>query len=118
MSLSSLAKKFQQEKHQHVERKTVTVKKQNGITVGEKVLYLGFALFIAFFAVKIISTQAQIYSANQDIVQIESKIEEQTKLNKDYSDQIAELSTYDRIWKKAKELGLTLKDNNVKVVQD
>ena len=83
-----------------------------------QVLYISFALFIAFFAVKIISTQADIYTINREIVSVESKIEDQTKANKDLTDQVSELSTYDRIWEKAKELGLTLKDQNVKVVEN
>ena len=116
--MSSLAKKLQQEQTKHTEVKTKKVVIPNGITLGEKVLYISFALFIAFFAVKIISTQADIYAINRDIVSVESKIEDQTKANKDLTDHVCELSTYDRIWAKAKELGLTLKDQNVKVVEN
>jgi cell division protein FtsL len=116
--LSSIARKLQQEQQRHVGTKTKKIKVKGGITIGEKILYLTFSLFIAFFAVKIISAQANIYSTNNEIIALESKIENQEKLNKDYADQVAELSTYDRIWQKAKELGLTLKDKNVKVVQD
>jgi len=31
--------------------------------------------------------------------------------------QIGELSAYDRIWEKAKEMGLKLNENNVKAVE-
>ena len=41
-----------------------------------------------------------------------------TKKNNDLNVQVSELSSYERIWAKASELGLTLVDNNVKVVQD
>ena len=116
--MSSLARKLQQGHERHTGSKLKKVKVKGGITIGEKVLYLTFALFIAFFAVKIISAQASIYTTNNEIIALESKIENQEKANKDYADQVAELNTYDRIWQKAKELGLTLKDKNVKVVQD
>ena len=116
--MSSLARKLQQEQNKRTEVKTKKVIIPNGLTLGAKVLYISFALFIAFFAVKIISTQADIYAVNRDIVSVESKIENQTKENKDLTDQVSELKTYDRIWEKAKKLGLTLKDQNVKVVED
>lgn len=118
INVSSLARKLQQDQKRHVGSKLKKVKVKGGITIGEKVLYLTFSLFIAFFAVKIITAQASIYTTNNEIVSLESKIENQEKAIKDYEDQVSELNTYDRIWQKAKELGLTLKDKNVKVVQD
>lgn len=121
--MSSLAKKIQQDQQQQQqqreERKVKTVVVPKPIfTAGEKFLYIGFAIFVAIFAVKIISAQTQIYAMNREVIVLQEKIEEQTKSNKDLSDQVSELSTYDRIWKKASDLGLTLKDSNVKVVQD
>ena len=50
--------------------------------------------------------------------QFQTSIEEQEKRNRDLYVQAKELSTYERILAKAKELGLTLNENNVKVVQD
>ena len=40
------------------------------------------------------------------------------KQNNELKLQVTELSAYDRIWTKAKELGLKLNENNVKVVND
>ena len=59
-----------------------------------------------------------VYQSNIEIQEIEAQIEKQTKLNSDLHVQVEELSTYDRIWEKAKELGLTLDQNNVKSVQN
>lgn len=39
------------------------------------------------------------------------------KANNDLKLQVSELSTYERILEKAKELGLNLKEKNVKVVE-
>ena len=51
-----------------------------------------------------------------DIALIEKEIDATIKNNTDLSVQVSELSTYDRIWKKAEELGLKLNEQNVKVV--
>ncbi len=78
-------------------------------------------MFVALFvigAVNIITKSYAVYQANIEIQKTEAKIDEQTKLISDLHVQVEELSTYDRIWEKAKELGLTLDQNNVKSVQE
>jgi cell division protein FtsL len=47
---------------------------------------------------------------------MESKVSEQQKVNSDLRVQVSELSAYDRIYKKASEMGLIKNENNVKVV--
>ena len=64
----------------------------------------------------IIQTQTAVRSTTTDISQIEKQIDTTSKENTDLSIQVSELSTYDRIWKKAEELGLKLNEQNVKVV--
>jgi cell division protein FtsL len=88
------------------------------ITPGEKVLSLVFVVFICFMAVKIITVQASIYDVNKDIQTTQQSLKEQDKANKDLKMQISELSRYERIWEKAKGLGLKLNDKNVKVVEE
>ena len=44
--------------------------------------------------------------------------QEQQKVNSDLEVQVSELSTYERIWEKAKQLGLTLNEDNVKGVEN
>ncbi|MGJ7922497.1 cell division protein FtsL [Neobacillus sp. LXY-4] len=117
--MSNLAKKLQHETQQRTNQQinTATVKKA-WFSPGEKILGLLFGAFICIGSVQIISNQAAIYSVNKDIQDIEVKIQEQQKINGDLEVQVAELSTYERIWEKAtKELGLQLNDN-VKVVQE
>lgn len=85
-------------------------------TKGEYMLMIFFLTITAGFAIMLLNTQATITSTHKEIQAIESKIEETKKENTDLSIQVSELSTYDRIWEKAKELGLEFDNKNVKVV--
>jgi cell division protein FtsL len=93
-------------------------KRKLRVTLGEKVILALFALFMAYTGIKMVSNQVAIYKVNRDIQKLEVTIQERTKYNNDLSVQVQELSTYERILEKAKELGLSLNENNVKVVQD
>ena len=85
-------------------------------TKGEKILFAAFLSIVALFCVMILQTQASIHASSQDIRAIEQQIDETKKQNTDLSIQVSELSEYERVWKKAKELGLKLNEKNVKVV--
>ena len=85
-------------------------------TKGEKVLFLGLLTVVTILAIMITHTQTTIRATTTDIVVLEQKIDNTTKENTDLSIQVSELSAYDRIWKKAEELGLKLNEQNVKVV--
>jgi len=85
-------------------------------TKGEKVLFILFVSVMALFCVGILQTQASIHATAQDIQTIEQQIDETKKQNTDLSIQVSELSTYERVWEKAKALGLKLNEQNVKVV--
>ena len=73
---------------------------------------------VCFGSVHIISNQASIYEVNKEIQDTKVTIQEQEKSNSDLTIQVNELSQYERIRDKAQELGLTLNDQNIKVVQD
>lgn len=85
-------------------------------SVGENFLFVLFATSLVLFSTMILHTQAQVNGTNKDVQLIENEIAELSKQNMELSIQVKEKSTYDRIWKKAKELGLNPNDNNVKVV--
>ncbi|KMY53532.1 hypothetical protein AC623_05640 [Bacillus sp. FJAT-27231] len=116
--MSNLARKQQVN---HEERKLFKRKKQQVtkrlFTPGEKVLFLLFAVMICFLGAKVVSTQAALYEVNKDIQDVEQQIKDQKKVNHDLKAQVSEESTYERIWKRAKELGLNLSEQNIKVVQ-
>ncbi|WP_203362221.1 cell division protein FtsL [Bacillus sp. REN10] len=92
-------------------------KKRFWFTPGEKMLFLLFTLIICFMGAKVISTQTAVYEVNKEIQDIEKEIRKQQSVNHDLEVQVSEESTYERIWKRAKELGLNLSEQNVKVVQ-
>lgn len=117
--MSNLARKLQQEQQQRVAEAPKKKKiKQSWLTPGEKLLILIFGLAICFGGTQVVTSHAAIYELNKDIQVLEASIQDQTKVNNDLEVQVSELSTYERIWAKAKELGLMLNENNVKVVQD
>lgn len=119
--MGNLARKLQQEqqqKQQQVQSPEIVRKNRFGISPGEKILGITFCAALCFGAVQIISNQASIYEINKDIQETTSLIQTQTKINADLGMQVEELSTYERIWAKAKEIGLKLNENNVKVVHE
>lgn len=121
--MSNLARKYEQQKvektNQSVQAnpKRLSEERRSVITPGEKILVAIFAAVFCFLAVQIVTTQAAIYDVNKDVQHVESTIEKQEKANNDLKLQVSELSMYERILEKAKELGLNLKEKNVKVVE-
>lgn len=85
-------------------------------SVGEKFLFVLFSSILVLFSTMILHTQAQINDTNREVQLLGKDIDETSKQNMELSIQVSEKSTYDVIWEKAKELGLNLNENNVKVV--
>lgn len=89
------------------------------ITSGERVLYFFTIIGVVFATYLIISTYASIYIINKDIHNLELSIKQQSASNEALELQVTELSAPDRILKIATEnLGMTLDDKKVKVVQN
>ncbi|HBT71714.1 MAG TPA: cell division protein FtsL [Lysinibacillus sp.] len=82
----------------------------------EKTMLLALVGIIIVLGVIVLNKQAAIQTTSIDIQNIESEAEEIAKQNVDLTVRVSELSTYENIWKKAKELGLTQNEKNVKVV--
>jgi cell division protein FtsL len=118
--LGNLAKKYleQQQAEQSVKSKRQVKIKKTWLTPGEKIIGVVFAGMVCFGAIHLISNQSKIYEVNKDIQLVEEKINDQQKVNGDLQVEVSELSSYDRIFEKAKKLGLIKDENNVKVVQE
>jgi cell division protein FtsL len=122
--MSNLAMKLEQQRQEKQQQQQmpvsepIIIKRRASITNGEKLLMILVVGLFIIGAVNIVAKSYTVYQANIEIQKTEAKIEEQTKLNSDLHVQVEELSTYDRIWEKAKELGLKLDQNNVKSVQE
>ncbi|MEG0259858.1 MAG: FtsL-like putative cell division protein [Lysinibacillus sp.] len=82
----------------------------------EKLMLISLVCVIAVLAVFVLNNQAAIQTTSMDIQKVEAEVEEITRQNIGLTVRVSELSTYDSIWKKAKELGLTQHVQNVKVV--
>ena len=106
----------EQPQHQSSPKKQKKVDRSPLITGKEKVLYITFVIAVALVAVSILHTRGQIQTTTIEIQKLESEIQGITKENVELKVQVSELSTYERIWEKAEELGLTLNEKNVKVV--
>lgn len=83
---------------------------------GEKMLFVLFASLLVAFSSVILHTEGQINDVNREVQAIGNQIEEKTKQNTELSIQVQAESTYEKVWKKARELGLNPNDKNVKVV--
>lgn len=116
--MSNLAQRLERREYESVRIKTTKVVKKRRVSLGEKVLAVLFCGILCVVAVKVVTYQASIYEVNKNIHQLEATIQEKQKVNGDLAIQVSELSTYERIWDKALQLGLMLNENNVKVVQE
>ncbi|KIL50378.1 cell division protein [Jeotgalibacillus alimentarius] len=111
------ARNLEHKQSVQVTKKKVVKKRTSAFTLGEKMIAAIFAAFVCIASLQIITAQAEIYNTNKEIQQLESNIVTQENVNNDLTIQVSQMSTYERVWEKAKELGLTLNDSNVKVVQ-
>ncbi|MCM3568802.1 cell division protein FtsL [Neobacillus mesonae] len=115
--MSNLARKIGEQRVEQTVQEERKIKiKKSWLTPGEKIIGVAFAGLVCFGAVHLISNQAEIYEMNKEIQNVETKINEQQKVNADLQVEIKDLSKYERIYKEAKKMGLELNNNNVKVV--
>lgn len=118
--MGNLAHKYKQQvEHQQLEQSVMISKRRKKFSKGEKGLSILFLVVILAFVGMIIANQARIYSMDRDIYKLERQIEAQAEVNQALQLQVIELSAPDRILHIATEqLGMTLDDNKVKVVQN
>ena len=117
--MANIARQLRQEQQeQTIVAPKKRIKRKGWISPGEKILGITFGALVCFGSVHIISNQASIYQVNKEIQDTKVTVQEQEKSNSDLTIQVNELSQYERIRDKAQKLGLTLNDQNIKVVQD
>lgn len=101
---------------EHTEEQKQILVKRKRVTTGEKIIVAIAIVVVAVIAFQIIRVQASIYDVNQSVETTESKLSDQEKNNADLKVQANDLGRYERILQKAKEKGLKLDGDNVKVV--
>ncbi|TDM43641.1 cell division protein FtsL [Macrococcoides canis] len=83
----------------------------------EKLIYLTLVSLIAFVSIYMLSLKYDAYQTNTQIASIEGKIVHQQSVNGELNSEVMKQSSYERVYSKAKSYGLSLKNDNVKVVQ-
>lgn len=91
-------------------------KSRKWVTTGEKFLYVLLTSILVLFASTILHTGSELNDMNREVSALSSKLDETAKKNIELSVQMKSESTHEKVWEKAKKLGLNLNENNVKVV--
>lgn len=120
---SSLARQLERKHTVEVDQRSRSVEQnvplKQKITLFEKVLVFLTLIGVIMATYLVLSTYASSYIVNRDIHHLENTIKQQATVNEALNLQVTELSAPDRIVKIATEqLGMTLNDKNVKVVQN
>ena len=99
------------------ETKTVTKKVVVQLTLFEKFLYITLVTSIAVLAIYMLSLKMDAYDTRGKIADLDQKIEKQSSENSALKSEIKKNSSYERIYDQAKKQGMSLKNDNVKVVR-
>lgn len=99
------------------ETRTVTKKVVVQLTRFEKFLYITLVTAIAVLAIYMLSLKMDAYDTNDKIADLDQKIEQQSNENNAIQSEIKKNSSYERIYDQAKKQGMSLKNDNVKVVR-
>ena len=99
-------------------RQTVKRKVVVQLTRFEKVLYISLITVIALISIYVLSLKMDAYDTRGKIADLDQKIEKQTSENSALKSEIKKNSSYERIYDKAKAQGMSLKNDNVKVVRN
>ncbi|MCZ2257116.1 cell division protein FtsL [Sporosarcina sp. G11-34] len=91
-------------------------KSKKWVTTGEKFLYVLLTSILVLFASTILHTGSELNDLNREVSALSSKLDETAKKNIELTVQMKSESTHEKVWEKAKKLGLNLNENNVKVV--
>lgn len=90
--------------------------KRQGITKGEKILIAAATLIIFTLGVACVSLEIMVANANREVQDTNRSVEEITVVNDNLSQEVQELSRYDRVYAIAKANGLEMNESNVRNV--
>ena len=98
---------------------TVTKKKTHVVNLSkvERLIYLSLVTLIALVSIYMLSLKYDAYATSSKILITENKISHQKSVNSELKSEAMKQSSYERIYSKAKSFGLSLNNDNVKVVQ-
>ena len=107
----------QQQPQGKPQKKTVTKKVVVQLTRFEKILYISLITVIAMLSIYMLSLKMDAYDTRGKIADLDYKIEKQSSENSALQSEIKKNSSYERIYDKAKKQGMSLDNDNVKVVR-
>ncbi|WP_235715243.1 cell division protein FtsL [Halalkalibacter wakoensis] len=114
-----VARKIQEQQQPQTHTRTRVRHVRNPITRGEKTIVALIAIVTFIILAVIVNNFASLYTMNQELYRLEQSISKQQQVNEGLTLQVIELSAPDRILHIASEqLGMSLDDNKVKVVQN
>lgn len=87
------------------------------LTKFEKVLYITLITVIAMLSIYMLSLKMDAYDTRGKIADLDYKIDKQSSENSALQSEIKKNSSYERIYEKAKKQGMSLENDNVKVVR-
>ncbi|WP_100399424.1 cell division protein FtsL [Bacillus sp. FJAT-44742] len=118
--MNNLAQQVQRQKEQQqVVHTKVKHRLRGKVTKGEKVIMSGMIAGVIAVSSLIVTNYANIYSQEREISSLQNTVSQQQEINDGLHLQVAELSSPDRIMYYAKEeLGMQLKEEKVRVVQN
>jgi len=91
-------------------------KSKKWVTTGEKFLYVLLTSILVLFASTILHTGSELNDMNREVSALSGKLDETAKKNIELTVLMKSESTHEKVWEKARKLGLNLNENNVKVV--
>lgn len=100
------------------QKKTVKRKVVVQLTKFEKILYITLVSVIAMISIYMLSLKMDAYDTRGKIADLDHKIEQQSSENSALKSEIKKNSSYERIYDKAKKQGMSLENDNVKVVRN
>ncbi len=84
----------------------------------KKILYIALITVIALISIYMLSLKMDAYDTRGKIADLDQKIEKQSSENSALKSEIKKNSSYERIYDKAKKQGMSLENDNVKVVRN
>ncbi|WP_062048548.1 cell division protein FtsL [Bacillus sp. JCM 19034] len=116
--MSMVARQVQHQEQTQVKTHKSIKRTRTSVTLGEKLIMAIVALIMFVILSVIVHNFATLYTVNRDVYQLERDIVMQQEINNGLHLQVLELSEPERILSIAKELGMVLDDDKIKVVQN
>ncbi|CAD7360100.1 MULTISPECIES: cell division protein FtsL [Staphylococcus] len=109
--------KLRPQKKQVTHKQTVTKKVTVKLTRFEKMLYIALITIIAAISIYMLSLKMDAYDTRGKIADLDQKIEKQSSQNSALKSETMKNASYQRIYEKAEKQGMSLKNDNIKVVR-